>query len=224
MIPWAARRKWELAVPLVGALSFAAFLSIYSQKDSRYLAPLVLLACIGLAVVYREVDSGRFAKLGQWIVKPLVCLSLAIGILRAAIVAFTLIHQWQGRDFRAFDAEVRALIPQDAHVVGPQTIWYALADGHTNLWLYTQGEATFKQVTGETAMNDSTALADITHIVIDERMSASGLSGLRDYVRSNFRLVATVSPSFAPLPWARNPPLDVEIYARATKGNDGGSQ
>jgi hypothetical protein len=223
MIPWAARRKWELALPWVGVIGFAAFLSIYVQKDSRYLATLVLLGCIGLAVVYREIDSGRFPKLGRWIVKPLVCLSIAVGILRSAIVAFTLIYQWQGRDFRAFDAEVRSLIPHDARVIGPQTIWYALADSHTDLWLYTQGAERFEQVTGETAMNDSRALAHITHIVIDERQTANRLSGLRDYVRTNFRLLATVSPAFAPLPWARNPPLDVEIYARdSTKGDDRG--
>ena len=225
MIPWAARRKWELALPLVGAIGFAAFLSIYVQKDSRYMGTLVLLGCIGLAVVFREIDSERFPKLGRWIVKPLVCLSLAVGILRAGIVAFTLIYQWQGRDFRAFDAEVRALVPHDARVIGPQTVWFALAGGNTNLWLYTQSAEIFGQVTGETAMNDPRALADITHIIIDERLTANRLSGLRDYVRTNFRLVATVSPSFAPLPWARNPPFDVEIYARdLTKGDDSGSR
>src|SRR5262249_27255115 len=117
-------------------------------------------------------------------------------------------------DFRGFDTEVRAFVPQDAHVIGPQTVWYALAGGHTNLWLYTQGGERFEHVTGELAMNDPRALADITHIVLDKRLAANRLLGLRDYARNNFRLVATVSPSFAALPWARNPPLDVEIYAR----------
>jgi 4-amino-4-deoxy-L-arabinose transferase-like glycosyltransferase len=224
MIPWVARRRWELALPYLGVIGFAAFLSIYGAKNSRYLGTLVLLGCIGLALVYREIDLGRFPKLGRWIVKPLVCLSIAIGILRAAIVAFTLIYQWEGRDFRTFGAEVRALVPHDARVIGPQTVWYALAGGYKDLWLYTQGGERFKQVTGETAMNDSRALADITHIVIDERQIGNRLSGLLDYVRTKFRLVATVSPSFAPLPWARNPPFDVKIYARdSTEGDGSGS-
>jgi 4-amino-4-deoxy-L-arabinose transferase-like glycosyltransferase len=224
MIPWAARRRWELALPCFGLIGVAAFLSIYAQKDSRYLATAVLLGCLGLAVMYREIDSGRFPEMRRWLVKPLVLITIAIGILRSAIVAFTLIYQWQGRDFRSFDAEVRALVPHDARVVGPQTVWYALAGGDTDLWLYTQGLPRFAQVTGETAMNDSRALADITHIVIDERQAANRLSGLRDYVRTNFRLVATISPSFAPLPWARIAPLDVEIYTRdSTKGVDSGS-
>lgn len=220
MIPWAARRRWEVVLPFIGVIGFVAFLSIYAQKDSRYLETLVLLGCIGLAVLYREIDSGEFPKLGLWLVKPLVCLSIAIGILRAAIVAFTLIYQWQGRDFRTFDAEVRALIPQDARVIGPQTIFYALADEDDDLWLYTQGERRFARQTGEDGMNDPKALAQVTHIVIDEPETANRLQGLRDYVRTNFRLLATVRPSFAPLPWARVAPLDVEIYARgAGKGN-----
>jgi 4-amino-4-deoxy-L-arabinose transferase-like glycosyltransferase len=214
MIPWAARRRWELALPCFGLLAFVAFLSIYAQKHSRYLATAVLLGCLGLAVVYREIDSGRFPELRRWLVKPLVWVTIAIGVLRLVIVAFTLIYQWHGRDFRSFDAEVRELVPHDAKVVGPQTVWYALAGGDTDLWLYTQGLPIFAQVTGETAMNDSRALADITYIVIDEWQTANRLSGLRDYVRTNFRLVATVNPSFAPLPWARIAPLDVEIYTR----------
>jgi 4-amino-4-deoxy-L-arabinose transferase-like glycosyltransferase len=214
MILWVVRQKWELALPCVGVIGFAVFLSIYAEKDSRYLATLVLLGCIGLAVVYREIDGERFPRLGRWVVKPLVCLSIAIGILRSAIVAFTLIYQWQGRDYRAFDAEVRALVPYDASVIGPQTVWYALADGNTDLWLYTQGGGRFAEVTGETAMNEQKALAPVTYIVIDERQTANRLSGLREYVHDNFRLVATVSASFAPLPWAKLGPLDVEIYAR----------
>jgi hypothetical protein len=220
MIPWAARRRWELALPFIGAVGFAAFLSIYAQKDSRYLGTLVLLGCIGLAVLYREIDSGEFPKLGLWLVRPLVCMSIAIGILRAAIVAFTLIYQWQGRDFRTFDAEVSAMIPHDARVIGPQTIFYALADEDADLWLYTQGERRFARQTREDAMNDPNVLAHVTHIVIDERETANRLQGLRDYVRTNFRLLGTVRPSFAPLPWARIAPLDVEIYARAA-GNKG---
>jgi 4-amino-4-deoxy-L-arabinose transferase-like glycosyltransferase len=218
MIFWLVRRRWELAVPGVGVIGFAAFLSIYAEKDSRYLATLVLLGCIGLAVVYREIDSGRLPKLGRWVVRPLVCLSIAIGLIRSAIVAFTLIYQWHGRDYRAFDAKVRALVPHDARVIGPQTVWYALANDDTDLWLYTQGGERFADVTGETAMNDSRALADITYILIDERQTANRLSGLCEYVRTNFRRVATVSPSFAPLPWAKVGPLDVEIYARDGEG------
>jgi 4-amino-4-deoxy-L-arabinose transferase-like glycosyltransferase len=214
IILWAVRRRWELALLCVGVIGFAAFLSLYAEKDSRYLATLVLLGCIGLAVAYREIDAGRFPRLGRWVVKPLVCLSIAIGILRSAIVAFTLIYQWQGRDYRAFDDEIRALVPYGARVVGPQTVWYALADGNTDLWLYTQGAGRFAEVTGETAMNEPEALAPVTYIVIDERQTANRLSGLREYVHDNFRLVATVSASFAPLPWAKLGPLDVEIYAR----------
>jgi hypothetical protein len=214
MVPWAARKRWELALSCVGVIGVAVFLSIYAEKDSRYLATLVLLGCIGLAVVCREIDSGRFPKLGRWVVRPLVCLCIAIGLIRSAIVAFTLIYQWHGRDYRSFDAEVRDLISHDARVIGLQTVWYALADDDTDLWLYTQGGERFADVTGETAMNDSRALAHITHIVIDRRQTANRLPGLRDYVHTNFRLVATVSPTFTPLPWAKVAPLDVEIYQR----------
>jgi 4-amino-4-deoxy-L-arabinose transferase-like glycosyltransferase len=219
MIPRVARRRWELALPFIGAIGAIAFLSIYEQKDSRYLGTLVLLGCIGLAVLYREIDSGAFPNLGLWLVKPLICLSIVVGILRAALVTFTLIYQWQGRDFRTFDAEVRALIPHDARVIGPQTIFYALADEDADLWLYTQGEPRFARQTGEDALNDPNVLAHVTHIVIDERETANRLQGLRDYVRTNFRLLAAVRPTFAPLPWARIAPLDVEIYARAGKRN-----
>jgi hypothetical protein len=83
-----------------------------------------------------------------------------------------------------------------------------------DLWLYTQGDARYAELTGETAMNDPSALAGVSYVIIDERQMTDRLTGLRNYVRSNFRLVAKVSPPFRPLPWAKTPPLDVKMYAR----------
>jgi hypothetical protein len=64
----------------------------------------------------------------------------------------------------------------------------------------------------------STALADVSYVIVDERQISDRLTGLRNYVRRNFRLVAKVSPPFRPLPWAKTPPLDVKIYAREGSG------
>jgi 4-amino-4-deoxy-L-arabinose transferase-like glycosyltransferase len=214
MIPWVARRRWELALAFAAMLGFAAFLAIYVEKDSRYLATMVLLGCVGLAIVIREIDSGCLRWVDRWLVKPLVSLSIAVGLVRSAVIAFTLLYQWQGRDYPAFDAKVRSLVPHDARVIGPQTVWYALADSDTDLWLYTQGGQRFADVTGEIAMNDSHELANISHVIIDERQTADRLQGLRDYVHTNFKLVARVSPTFLPLPWAKAAPLDVDVYER----------
>ena len=219
MIPFSTRNRWELAVPWFGTISSIAFLMPFAQKDSRYLGTTVLLGCLVLAVVYREIETGASLDWTRSIVKSLVMLILLADVLRLSLVAFTVVHQWQGRDFDAFDARVRAAVPDNVRVVGPQTVFFALGNSGNDLWLYTQGDARYEQLTGETAMNDPGALADVSYVIIDERQMTDRLTGLRNYVRSNFRLVAKVSPPFRSLPWAKTPPLDVKIFARNGNGH-----
>jgi hypothetical protein len=173
---------------------------------------VILLGCTAVAIVYREMKLGRFANFSG-VFMSLVYLTIAVGLARSALIGFTLIYQWHGRDYHAFDAQLRKLIARDAKVIGPQSIWYALAE-QDDLWLYTQGEGRFAEVTGEHEMNDPRKLTDISYIVLDENQTANRLKGLQDYTRANFHIVAKVSPAFAPLPWAKTPALDVEIYER----------
>ena len=214
IIPWTAPKRWEFAVLWAGLIAFTVFLSIYGSKDSRYMGVPVLLVYLALAVVYREIEANRLPKWSQTIVKQLSLLTIAASVIRLTLIAFTLTEQWEGRDFEAFNAQVRGSIPSNANVIGPQKIFYALADANTNLWLYPQGDTQFAQVTGTVAMNDPLALADVSYVVIDELQVHDYLQGLRDYLQSNFRLLVSITPRFNSLPWAKTPLLDVKIYER----------
>ena len=62
-------------------------------------------------------------------------------------------------------------------------------------------------------MNDPRNLAVVTIVILQPNQLGDRLKGLRDYVRAYFVIVRHVRLPFAPLPWAKTPPPDVDIYA-----------
>jgi len=159
------------------------------------------------------------SSLARWrsAIKSLVSLAISAGVIRVLMMIFTLAYQWQARDYTRFNREVRASIPPAVAVIGPQTVWYALAIQNPDLWSYGQGYyGAIDASTGQAAMNDPASLSDVQYVILSRW--SNRLAGLNAYVRANFRLIKKIQPPFRPPPWARNPPLQADIYERVSRG------
>ena len=145
---------------------------------------------------------------------------LIVGLLRIILIGFTLGYQCKGRDYEDFNNRIERLIPEGAYVVGPQLVWYALAERASSLRLYTaqMGGGHLRERVGEAFLNDPETLKPVTHIVIQEEIeNGRAFPGLHQYTKSNFTLLENIKMPFKPLPWAKNSPLDVYVYARSVR-------
>ncbi|HUY20588.1 MAG TPA: glycosyltransferase family 39 protein [Candidatus Binataceae bacterium] len=218
IIPKTSRGRWESVCLWLAPLLFMVFLTAYGTKTSpRYLATVVAFWCLGLAFVEGQIERQKLPVLGRLAIRPLASLAILAGLVRLLLIVFTLTYQWQGRDYPAFDREIRASIPPGAAVIGPQTVWYALATRTSRLWLYAQGYKTLNTAVGEDAMNDPGSLGDVQYVILTQWVGEN-LSGLKAYVHANFRLIRRIHPPFAPLPWAKGAPLSADIYQRLKPG------
>ena len=62
-------------------------------------------------------------------------------------------------------------------------------------------------------INDPRNLAVVTIVILQPNQLGDRLKGLRDYMRAYFLILRHVRLPFAPLPWAKTPPPDVDSYA-----------
>src|SRR3989338_1261491 len=204
-------REWAaLWIPLV---LWLGVLSFHRTKELHYLAAPSLFVAVGVAILDREIIAQSRRSVGHlW--NALLAGMLMIGLIRIAAISYTTAYQWRGRDYGAFTAAVRHVIPEHASVVGPQPAWSAWGDRPASPRLYTWGGIRRGGPTGELELNDPASLRTVTHIMLQgELLGQQGrLPGLREYVQAHCKISETIRLPFAPLPWARQSPFDMEIY------------
>lgn len=206
--------------PLVlGSLAiWLGFLFFYGAKEAKFFGDVAPYSACAIALAWLEVsrqrrDAAQSVTPGR-IFLSLIALCLAAGTCLVCLVGYTVLRQWNGRDYPAFARMLTSVIPPGAHVVGPQSVWYALAP-RDHLRLYTVGGEQIEGPTGTSQLNELQSLKSVDYVVLpSDEFSGLMLNGLVANVHSHFTLVRRVRLSCVQLPWLKAVPYDVDVYVK----------
>jgi len=206
--------------PLVlGSIAiWLGFLFFYGAKEAKFFGDVAPYSACAVALAWLEVsrqrgDATQAAPAGRAFLS-LTALCLAVGTGLVGLIGYTVLRQWGGRDYPAFARMLTSVIPPGVNVVGPQSVWYALAP-QDHLRLYTVGGEQIEGPTGTSQLNDLQSLRSVDYVVLPaDEFSGLMLNGLVANVHSHFTFVRRVRVPCVLLPWSKTAPYDVDVYVK----------
>ncbi|GEM_PF-6341552 len=198
----------------VCCLLWLAFLAVYGTKGPQSLSPVYLFAIIGFSISWDESTSQK--KVIDRLASKMICGGvICFGLLRVALIAFTILWQWEARNYSDVEAQIHAHVPSSAKIAAPQTAWYALAGRVSRIHLYCQDFSRIGVQNGAASLNDPAYLKDFSHVILaSTAIQQPGLEPFVKMTRSNYVLVYQRKKPFKKLPWTSEDPYFMEIYER----------
>jgi hypothetical protein len=200
----------------LGVLCFGMSLSFFFFP----LAPTVAGVSLAIVWLFTQVSDSNRARLQDYSFKLAQSGLIIATILKVIMFSWTLVYQFQGRDYSFVENRLRSIDFDAGGVAICQRAWLALRERVAPERLH------FLVYTGSSIDNMSIQLkADsaatfFDHFVIEAKLYEQ-MQELYPWIKTGihngtYRMVAEIRPPFRPLPWAKEECYHLLVYSKVS--------